>query len=77
MNKYKALRYLYLVIFLISFSVPYFIQFKLNFLGATLVTLKDIIGLWIMTPIIAFFILIVPFVNNEEKIKNERRIHNH
>lgn len=72
MKKLKHILFRYLCIalyLLLSFGIPYTIQFKLKFLGANFISIKDILGLWLLTPIIIFLLLIIPFFKNEEKIK--------
>jgi hypothetical protein len=47
-----------IIFFLFGFGTPYLIQFELNFLGANMITLRDIIGLWIVTPAAMLLILL-------------------
>lgn len=39
-----------------AFYLPYFIQFDLHFLGANMVTLEDVIGLWLSCQLIGIFV---------------------
>jgi di/tricarboxylate transporter len=41
----------------IGFGLPYLIQFKLNFFGATLVSIGDIVKLWVIIPVITFIVM--------------------
>jgi uncharacterized membrane protein len=44
---------------LIGFGIPYLVQFKWNFFGATLVTIGDILQLWLITPFLTFVALLL------------------
>jgi len=71
--KYKLIRWIYILVFLgLSVAIPYTIQFKLNFLGATMITMGDIVELWVGPFLINFLIMIVPFINNESKIGRKK-----
>jgi hypothetical protein len=43
---------------IIGFGLPYLIQFKWYFLGATLVTMKTIITMWLLIPLFVLMILL-------------------
>ncbi len=58
--KQKILGTIFILLFVIvGFGLPYLIQFKFNFFGATFVTIKDIIGLWVMTPVLTYILVII------------------
>ena len=54
MFRYLLIFVLYL---LMSFGIPYLIQYRWDFFGANHVTPIDIAGLWFTIPIISLFII--------------------
>lgn len=57
---------IYWMLFLvIGLGIPYLVQFKLKFFGATFVTMKDIIGLWILSALITGAVLL-SFYNDKK-----------
>ncbi len=54
------LKIMFAILFvLIGFGIPYLVQFKWNFFGATLVTIADILQLWLITPFLTFIALLL------------------
>jgi hypothetical protein len=58
MAKVKMVIKLLISIF-IAFGIPYIIQFKLNFLGANFITIKDIVGLWWSLALLGFVFFVI------------------
>jgi hypothetical protein len=44
---------------IIGFGLPYLIQFKWHFLGATLVTMQTIITVWLLIPLFVLMLLLL------------------
>jgi hypothetical protein len=59
MRSYLILIFGILAHLILSVGIPYLIQFKLGFLGANFVTLKDILGLWLGSQIFSAIIIIL------------------
>jgi hypothetical protein len=53
---------LFVILFvLIGFGLPYLIQFKWHFLGATLVTMETIISMWLLIPLFVLMLLLLVY----------------
>lgn len=65
MKKVKGV-FITLVLLLVMFGVPYLIGIKWNYFGATLITLGDIIGLWVGWPVFVLAVFLVVFFNEKK-----------
>lgn len=70
MKKFFVIVLSTLLFICIGFGFPYLVQSKLNFLGATFVTMKDIGGLWIdsiLIGVVATYIVFNSLISNKKK----------
>lgn len=49
-----------------SFGLSYLIHFELHFFGATFITLKDIIGLWVGFPMFTGALCIIFYIESKK-----------